>query len=61
MKTNEHAQKVLKVRHGAGLLAFLLLVSAEFWMVCLAGHSCGQFASQPTLPAPAISDCFPAR
>ncbi len=61
MKTNRRALKTLKVRHAAGLLAVLLLLSAEFWMICLAGHGCGQFAGQPRPTAPAISDCFAAR
>jgi flagellar biogenesis protein FliO len=61
MKTNAHARKVLKLRYGAGLLAILLLVSAEFWMVCRLGQRCGQITTQPTVPAPAISDLFAAR
>jgi len=61
MKTNEHARKVLKLRHWAGLLAVLLLIAAEFWMVCRLGQSCGQITAQPAVPAPAISDLFAAR
>ena len=61
MKTNSHARKVLKLQYWAGLAAVLLLVSAEFWMVCRLGQKCGQIATQPTVPAPAISDLFAAR
>ena len=43
------------------LAAVLLLVSAEFWMVCRLGQKCGQIAPQPTVPAPAISDLFAAK
>ena len=58
MKTTEHARKVLKVQHVAGLLAVLLLVSAEFWMVCSLGCACGQVVTQQTMPVPALSDMF---
>jgi hypothetical protein len=61
MKTNEHARKVMKLRHWVGVVAVLLLVSAEVWLVCLAGRGCGQVADQPVLQAPALSDCFAAR
>ena len=61
MKTNEHAKKVLKLRHWVGLLAVVVLLSAEFYMVCVAGHGCGRYAGQPVLHAPSISDCFAAR
>ena len=61
MKTNERANRILKLRHWVGLLAVVLLLSAEFCMVCVAGHGCGQFAGQPTLQAPSISDCFATR
>jgi hypothetical protein len=61
MKTNQYARKVWKLRHWVGLLAMLLLVSAEVWMVCLAGHGCGQVTTPPTIPAPPISDWFAAR
>jgi hypothetical protein len=61
MKTNEHARKLLKLRHGAGLLAVLLLVSAEFWMLCHFGHGCGQVSTQPPIAAPAIGDWFATR
>lgn len=61
METTEHARKVLKLRHWAGLLAVLLLVSAEFWMVCRLGHSCGQMTAQPAVQVPAIGDLFAAR
>ena len=43
------------------MLAVLLLVSAEFWMVCHFGHACGQFNVQSDIPAPALSDLLPAR
>ncbi len=43
------------------MLAVLLLVSAEFWMVCLFGHTCGQFNLQSPAPAPALGDLFAAR
>ena len=61
MKINEHARKVLKLRHWAGLVAFLLLVSVEFWMACRLGHACGQTTAQPAVPVPAIGDLFAAR
>lgn len=58
MKTNEHARKVLKVRRTAGLLALLLLLSAEFWVFWCFGHSCGHTTAQPQAPVPAIGDWF---
>jgi hypothetical protein len=61
MKTNAHARKVLRLRYWAGLLAVLLLVSAEFWMVCRLGHGCAQMAAQPAVPVPGIGDLFAAR
>jgi hypothetical protein len=61
MKTNHYARQVLKVRVWASTLAVLLLVSAEFWMVCRFGHDCGQVTSQPVVQVPAISDWFVAR
>jgi hypothetical protein len=61
MKTNERARKIRMLRHWIGLLAMLLLVSAEVWMVCLAGHHCSQFTAPPSVPAPPISDWFAAR
>ena len=61
MKTNAHARKVLKLRHWAGLVAVLLLVAAEFWMLCRLGHGCGQVTAQPAVPVPAIGDLFAAR
>jgi hypothetical protein len=61
MKTNVHARKVWKLRYWASLLAFLLLVSAEFWMACRLGHACGQTSTQPPVPVPAIGDLFAAR
>jgi len=61
MKTIEHARKVLKLRHCAGLLAVLLLVSTEFWMLCRFGHGCGQVSTQPPIQVPTISDLFAAR
>ncbi len=42
----------------AGLLAVLLLVSAEFWMVCRFGGRCGQVSSQPPVQVPAVGDWF---
>jgi hypothetical protein len=61
MKTNHQARLVLKLRVWAGTLAVLLLVSAEFWMVCHFGHDCGQISSQPAVQVPAIADWFAAR
>jgi hypothetical protein len=61
MKTTTHARKVLKVQHWVGLLAVLLLVSAEFWMVCSLGHACGQVTTSSAIPVPAIGDMFAAR
>jgi hypothetical protein len=61
MKTTEHARKVLKLRHWAGLLAVLLLVSAEFCLVCHFGHRCGQVTAQPAVQVPGIGDLFVAR
>jgi hypothetical protein len=58
MKTNEHARKVLKLRHWAAVAAVLLLVSAECWMMCSIGHSCGQMTSQPPVQVPSIGDLF---
>ena len=56
MKTNHHARTVWKRRIWAGLVAVLLLVSAEFWMVCRFGHRCGQISSPPGNEGPALSD-----
>jgi hypothetical protein len=61
MKTNEHARKVLKVRRYAGLVAVLLLFSAELCMVCSFGHGYGQVTNQPAVPLPAIGDWFAAK
>ena len=61
MKTNRTARKVLKLRHVAGLAAVLLLVSAEFFMVCRLGHECGQQVTQPAVQMPAIGDWFAPR
>jgi hypothetical protein len=58
MKTNEHAHKVLKLRHWAAVAGVLLLVSAECWMMCSIGHSCGQMTTQPPVPVPSIGDLF---
>ena len=60
MKTNEHAHEVLRLRHYAGLLAMLALVSAELWMLCRFGHGYGQISAQPPVSVPAISDLFAA-
>ena len=43
------------------MVAVLLLVSAEFWMVCSYGHACGQVNPQPVMHAPALGDLFAAR
>ena len=61
MKTNQRARKVWKLRVWAGLLAMLLLASAEFWMVCRFGHECGQITSPPGNQAPGLSDLLAAR
>ena len=61
MKTNHQARQVLRVRVWASTLAVLLLVSAEFWMVCRFGHDCGQVTTQPAVQVPAIGDWFAAR
>jgi hypothetical protein len=61
MKTNQRARKVCKIRIWAGLVAVVLLLSAEFWMVCRFGHECGQITSPPGNEAPALSDLLAAR
>ena len=61
MKTNAHARELRKARIWVGLLAVLVLVSAEFWMVCRFGHDCGQITSPPGNQAPALSDLVAAR
>ena len=61
MKTNHQAQQMLKLRVWASTLAVLLLVSAEFWMVCRFGHDCGQLTAQPVAQVPGIADWFAAR
>jgi hypothetical protein len=61
MKTNQKARRIWKLRVWAGTAAVLLLVSAEFWMVCRFGRDCGQFTRQPAVQAPAIADWFAAR
>jgi hypothetical protein len=61
MKTNEHARKVLKLRHWAALLAVLLLASAELVMVCRLGHGYGQISTPPAIQTPPISDWFAGR
>ena len=43
------------------MMAVVLLVSAEFWMVCHFGHACGQFNEQPGIQAPALGDLLAAR
>jgi hypothetical protein len=42
----------------AAVAAVLLLVSAECWMMCSIGHSCGQMTTQPPVPVPSIGDLF---
>jgi hypothetical protein len=61
MKTNHQARQVLRLRIWASTLAVLLLVSAEFWMVCRFGHDCGQTTAQPVVQGPAIADWFAAK
>jgi hypothetical protein len=61
MKTNQCARQIRKLQIWAGMLAVLLLVSGEFWMVFRLGHKCGQFNMQSALPAPALSDLLAAR
>jgi hypothetical protein len=61
MKTNEQALRVLKLHHGAGLLALLLLVSAEVWMMCSLAHGCGQVTAPPAVQFPAMGDWFAAK
>jgi hypothetical protein len=61
MKTNEHARKVLRVRRWSVLVAGLLLISVEFWMVCSLGHRCQQMTSEPAMPVPDMSSLFAAR
>jgi hypothetical protein len=61
MKTNERARKVLKLQRWAGMLAVLLLVSAELWMACRFGHGYSQIPAQPSVPVPAMGDWFAAR
>jgi hypothetical protein len=61
MKTNQYARQARKIRVWAGMLAVLLLVSAEFWMVCSFGQACGQFNVQPAVQGPALGDLFAAK
>ena len=61
MKTNHQARQVLRVRVWASTLAVLLLVSAEFCMVCRFGRDCGRVTSQTVVQVPAIGDWFAAR
>jgi hypothetical protein len=61
MKTNQYARQARQIRVWAGMLAVLLLVSAEFWMVCRYGQACGQFNVPPAIQGPALCDLIPAR
>ena len=61
MKTNASARRILKLRHVASLAAMLLLVGAEFYLVCRLGHECGQRNSQPAVHVPAMGDWFVSR
>ncbi len=61
MKTNMRARKVLRLRHWAALLTFLLLVSAEFWMACRLGQTCARTSAEPAMPVLAIGELFAAR
>jgi len=61
MKTNQHARKVWKARIWTGMLAVLLLASAEFWMVCRFGHNCGRISSPVADDVPGLSDLVAAR
>jgi hypothetical protein len=61
MKINERARKVMKLRVRAGMLAILLLASAEFWMVCHSGRTCGQFNAQPAIQTPSLGELIAAR
>ena len=42
------------------MIAVVLLVSAEFWMVCRFGQACGQFGPQPVMQTPALGDLLAA-
>jgi len=61
MKTIHDARQVLELRIWAGMLAVLLLASAEFWMASRLGHKYGQVTSQPVVQVPAIGDWFVPR
>ena len=51
----------MKLRVRAGMLAVLLLASAEFWMVCHSGRACGQFNAQPAIQAAGLGELLAAR
>ena len=61
MKTNQRARKVCQIRLWSGLAAVLLLLLAEFGMVCRFGHQCGQIMAPPTNEAPGLGDLLAAR
>lgn len=61
MKTTKHARQMRQIRVWAGMVAVVLLVSAEFWMVCRVGHACGRFNAQPVMQGPALGDLLAAR
>jgi hypothetical protein len=61
MKTNSQARTLIKLRHAAGLVAVLLLLSAECWVMCSVGHRCSQFSNQPPVQVPEIGQLFCGR
>ncbi|MBE0541085.1 MAG: hypothetical protein IH623_06850 [Verrucomicrobia bacterium] len=51
MKTNRTLRCVGRLRLWAGLLALLLIVCAEFWMVCRFSRDCARSVALETVPA----------
>ena len=61
MKTNERARRVRRIRVWAGLVAVLLLASAELWMVCRLGYGRGTTTAPRGSDAAGLGDLIAAR
>ncbi|MCW5554141.1 MAG: hypothetical protein KIS67_18540 [Verrucomicrobiae bacterium] len=51
MKTNRTLRSLDRSRLWAGLLALLLIVCAEFWLVCRFSRDCARSLALETAPA----------
>jgi hypothetical protein len=61
MKAKLHGRNALKLRVRAGLVAILVLISAECWMVTRWGMGYGQISVPTNMEGPALGDCLAIR